>query len=220
VVSKLDYDVSQLGLQLESSYLSTLLAYDQLQGIILSDYGKLSTMGNDIGGPLIDTPAPGWNWTASNPDVTADAADALEASTTRWSYGELMPVAWPQWLVPNQNYDGTPVTPLNPWNWICNYDDGPAYYPFNKLNSLSWFLAYESTGSPPVMAPQMWMIGKNESSTFNQGAEFDYPPTSLVGAMNQSFGNNLALQAQFWQREFGPWVPISQAHDFYAGCSD
>jgi hypothetical protein len=220
VLRTLNYDVSQLGLQLETDYLTTLLAYDQLEGIILSDYGKLSTMGKSIGGPGIGPPAPGWNWTDSDPDVTAGVTDGLTAAATRWSYGKLMPVAWDQWLVPNQNYDGTPVTPLDPWHWICNYNDGPADYPFNKLNSLSWFLSYEATGSPPAVGPQMWMIGKNTSSTFNQGAEFDYPPVSLVGAMNESFDNNLLLQAQFWAREFGPWVPISKANEFYAGCSD
>ncbi len=130
-----------------------------------------------------------------------------------------MPIGWPQWVVPNVNHDGSPVTPLNPQHWICN--GGPPWdYPFagTPADGTGWFLAYTTTPSNPAVAPVMWIVGKNKSSLLNQGANFDFPSQTLTDDMNDSFYGNLLLQAQFWTREFDP-QPLSKASYFLEGCT-
>jgi hypothetical protein len=213
ILSTLQYDVTQLGLQLEDSYVNTLLSYDQIEAILLSDYGKLSGIGAAaLGGD------PEWTWSGANPNTTADGLQALEASTNRWSWGELMPVAWPVWEVGPLYPDGQPVSPLAPSGFICTDDGGEDAFPFNGTPSTAWFLAdLGPNDASPAGSQMMWVIAKNGSSSTNRGAAFHIPSGQLTNTMNDSFYANQLLQAQFWAREFEP-QSLGRASYFLDGC--
>ncbi len=59
---------------------------DQMDGILLDDYGKLSAVGTAIGNN------PAWTW---RPTTTGQAITALQANATASAYSALEPVAWP-----------------------------------------------------------------------------------------------------------------------------
>jgi hypothetical protein len=59
---------------------------DQMEGILLDDYGKLSAVGTAIGNN------PAWKWQST---TTGQAITALQANATASAYSALEPVAWP-----------------------------------------------------------------------------------------------------------------------------
>ena len=64
---------------------------DQMQAIVLDDYGKLSGVGTAIGNNSA------WTWRAS---TTSQAITALQANTTASAYSALEPVAWSGYTSP------------------------------------------------------------------------------------------------------------------------
>jgi hypothetical protein len=86
----IDSTVAALGSDLNTAALNTQSALDSLEQSVLSDYGRLSTVGQKV------QTDPNWAWT---PSTTTSVVTVLSTSAKQSVYSALMPAAYPAWVI-------------------------------------------------------------------------------------------------------------------------
>ena len=178
---------------------------DQMEGILLSDYGKLSAVGKAM-------VTPQWEWIAGV--TTSKAITALDADATASAYSALLPKEWP---VYNLKPDGTTqqfsnnVTTLkcNPGNTVNNY-------PFASAKPENQFVppqgALTSINGDGGWVGQAWVFAKLNlaiwQNPYPNPRTAQLPPTSLTDKIYgpQSTGEDGAYQYEpvWWRDTYNP----------------
>jgi hypothetical protein len=114
--AQIQAEASQLAIQLQAQFNAHFDALANLGAILVSDAGKLQTVGTNT----LD-PSSGWSWTA-NPDTAGDAVNALNSTTASSAYSALLPPTWPLWnLKPDLK---TQFSSADVNTFGCGYDTG------------------------------------------------------------------------------------------------
>ena len=159
-----------LSAQLADQQTAAVEGIDRLEGILLTDYGKLSAVGTKAGGG-----DPSWAWTA---DTTLDTITALNASTRGASYTSLIPEIYKATdLEPDPEINSTWANTNDVTKYDCENNDHPfaPALPQNQFHAISRF----SPTAPPVADAtnvfDVWVLANNVNSSSIQ-----FPTTSLT----------------------------------------
>jgi type II secretory pathway pseudopilin PulG len=197
----------QLAGQLAQQQQAYLTWTNHLQVILLSDYGKLSTIGKDFGS------SPGWDWTG---DDTNAAIDALNAGATAAAYSAVLPTYWYGYNLKPGN-DQMSQGSDDVTTFVC---DEPANYPehhtpFSSSPPENQFHATTGFTSSGTRVSQVWVLTEQLHSwgTFND-AYVVVAPTPLTDsiygkhstAVDPATGLLPAFQYQatWWRDTFDP----------------
>jgi hypothetical protein len=143
---------------------------DQMEAIMLDDYGKLSAVGTAIGNNTA------WTW---RPTTTGQAITALQANTTASAYSALEPVAWPAY---NLTGLGQPSNDVN--SFSC-----ASAPPHNPFHSAMWpqnqFLAATSIDGSGGTVDEVWTFadlnfGVWSPANLSSNRTASMPTTSLT----------------------------------------
>lgn len=188
-----------LSAQLADQQTAAVEGIDRLEGILLTDYGKLSAVGTKAGGG-----DPNWAWTA---DTTLDTITALNASTRGASYTSLIPEVYgATTLEPDVDIASTWANTNDVTKYQCNSNDHP-FAPAlaqNQFHAVSRF--YPSTPStypPTTNLSDVWVLANNVSSS-----QIQFPTTSLTDDIYgpDATGADGADQyaPDWWRRTYNP----------------
>lgn len=188
---------NQLGAQMAHQQTAYVQWVGRMETILLSDYGKLSTVGTAVGSDLT------WAW---QPSTTIDSITALEAGARASAYSALIPVAYGGYnLKPGTTLTGSNDTS----SYIC---DQPNYYnphdkPFAPVLAQNQFHAATSFSTGGQQTDQAWVIASlPEWSTHS--AQVITPTASLTDNIYgpQSTGSSGAYQYEpsWWRSTFNP----------------
>ena len=114
--AQIQAEANQLAIQLQAQFNAHYDALTNLGAILVSDAGKLQTVGTNT----LD-PSSGWSWTA-NSDTAGDATNALNATTTSAAYSALLPPTWPLWNLKPDFVTQFSSADVNTFG--CGYDTG------------------------------------------------------------------------------------------------
>ncbi|MBV9205381.1 MAG: hypothetical protein JO037_08235 [Actinobacteria bacterium] len=179
---------------------------DQMEGILLSDYGKLSAVGTAVGTDQ-------WEWEAGV--TTSKAVTALQADATASAYSALLPKVWPVYnLKPdgtNQQYSNN-VTTLR-----CNPGSSSApNYPFASALAQNQFRpphgALTTINGDGGWVGQAWVFAKLNLNTWQNSypnaRTAQLPAESLTDKIYgpQSTGQYGAYQYEpvWWRDTYNP----------------
>lgn len=143
---------------------------DQMEAIVLDDYGKLSAVGTAIGNNTA------WTW---RPTTTGQAITALQANTTASAYSALEPVAWAGY---NLTGYGQPSNDVNSFRCAAP----PPTTPFHSaLWPQNQFLAATSIDGNGGTVYQVWTfanpnLGVWSPSNLSSNRSASMPNTSLT----------------------------------------
>jgi hypothetical protein len=171
-------EAEQLSGQLNNQYQAHIDALGQLENILVGDYGKLQTVGQDL-----TTPAWTWNGTTT----TANAATALGATTVQAVYSALLP---PTWQVYSLKPDlVTEFSSANVATFQCSYEQCTAFgcnppslfTPFSGALSANQFqsrIQMTTSGSVETSNLEVWTFGFVDGGSFTHGGDIS-PPVTL-----------------------------------------
>lgn len=189
-------EAEQLGAAVANAVATTLATYNQLQDVIVSDYGRLS----DVGGNALTNPA--WAWDGGTTNL---AATLIEQSATQRFYAALMPTAYRAYrLIPTSPNNDT-VTSAN--NYVCEGHDPETggsknVETFKQAAASGQFdFVYDYANSAAQKYVWVWY-----SSVNNQG-QATVPPSSLTDPLFQSIedAGGVGLYAPaFWYQSWTP----------------
>lgn len=161
--------------QLASAFVSntatTVLQFNKLAGIIVSDYGKLKEVGKLAG------PNGPWKWNDQN---AIPYANAYAAGAVRWAYRELLPAKYEgRILVPNPEAGDEPNTPPREYRCVSLANERQVEYPlaFPKAPEQSYFDHYAAPGQPDAY----WILldGDGEPPSAALAEALQSSPTEL-----------------------------------------
>lgn len=112
----LEDEVDDLDHQLADQQVSYVEALDQLGAILVSDAGKLQTVGVSVGTD------PAWSWTEGS--TLSESITALNATSRASSYAALLPPTWGVWNL--KGYGQSPPTANDVKTYYCaGWSSGP-----------------------------------------------------------------------------------------------
>ena len=179
----------------------------QMQGILLSDYGKLSATGTAM------QTDPQWKW---EPETTGEAITALDADTSASAYTALLPL---DWTVYNLKPDGTTQQYSNNVTALrCNPGSNPSVnnYPFANALAQNQFRpphgALTTINSNGEWVGQAWVFAKLDlrrwQDPYPNGRSAQLPSESLTDMIYvpQSTGTYGAYQYEsvWWRDTYNP----------------
>ena len=143
-----------------------------LQTILLTDYGKLSTVGKNIDDLT-------WDWTS---EATSTAVGMLSATTAQTAYSAFLPTAWPlvqlkpDLITQFHSDDVTQFICLHPDNWADPYVNDPFGHELiqNQFSSL-FLLIPQPAGQGESATHEVWTFAK-----YDIYDSFTSRPTSSV----------------------------------------
>ncbi len=159
-----------LSAQLADQQTAAVEGIDRLEGILLTDYGKLSAVGTKAGGG-----DPSWAWTA---DTTLDTITALNASTRGASYTSLIPEIYKATsLEPDPNTASTWATTNDVTKYACSSNNHPfaPALPQNQFHAISRFYPTTPADANTTNVSDVWVLANNVNSSSIQ-----FPTTSLT----------------------------------------
>jgi hypothetical protein len=174
---------------------------NQMEEILLYDYGKLQAVGTAVGSN------PAWHWT---PRTNTDSITALQAGTRASAYSALLPVAWQGYnLKPDMKsqFFSNDVRTLkcNPGNTVNNY-------PFANALPQNQFHAITTLAGDGGRVDQSWVLAKLNLGDWAPASlvvrRAQLPTTSLTDKIygTQAAGPNGAFQYEpvWWRDTYNP----------------
>lgn len=217
LLDAVDVKSDELSTELADNYVVSMLNLDAIKGIILSDHGKLSTVG------AAATSDPRWEWRTKTPTIPGStdlAVEAITGTATQWAYGSLMPVAYDSWRLKDKDYVGEAVTDARYYQ--CEWKGSPDRSHVNQIfrnspSDGSGQFSFNTGGSgfPANPHRRVWVWGNDASNGFYWYRPFHVPSQSLTDSMFSRSGVGL-IQPWFWTQNFRPKSVVSAAS--YLNC--
>lgn len=160
--------------------------------IITSDYGKLTTVAENVnGGP----------WAYPSPDVPLRTS--LNKGFKAWMYSELMPAAWIVWRVPG-------VSSASQWSCYFGRVSSQYVYPFRPDSPMAQYNAVTGFNSDLSQVRPLYALGIRDAFPGEKYGSWNarQPPPSVIDPLFKKAdlnpgSNNLGLFPQrFYENEF------------------
>ncbi len=176
--------VDQLDEQFAYQEQATVEALDQLGAILVSEAGKLQTVGTKVGTD------PAWAWTQGS--SLSEAITALNATSRAQSYSALLPPTWAMWNLKPDNVTQTTSDDVKTYKCIGSFTPpgfDPLVAPWADTPEANQLHAVTSVTSQQAVVSQVWTFSNIDVG--NGPYQFSYQPAYAVTVPAQSLTDNL-----------------------------
>jgi hypothetical protein len=183
---QVDSKVQALSEQVAAQYSDVAASMDNLRDVVISDYGRLSTLG-----PLAPTP----DW-AIDSGTIEQVTQELKTGAQGWFSEQLLPLAWKAFtLAPIGTQNPNPTTS----NCSVTYGSSSSGYTTN--------FASEPASGQVLLQPRVVALGRGNPNDVGIFDSFSVPPATLTDPLFASPNQNgLGLyKPWFFLRNFSPF---------------
>ena len=210
-----------LGAQLGYQQTATYQWLNNLQDILLSDYGKLSAVGT-----AIQEQENGWEWTGQ---TTNFLIDAVNGNARAAAYSALVPVAWPTYNLTARTPPGN-TNPNDVKNFYCSewtYIQGSTGIHYTVITNQTFGAAlapnqfhattYNPSTGNSALINQVWTFATVRGFADKSKAEASMPTTDLTGNIYGSNATSTSVgafqyQASWWRSTYNPPSRVACVH--------